>query len=35
MSPETFLVFNNKIKKKYTGPLDETSFNEIKKILNQ
>ncbi len=33
--PETFLVFNNKIKKKYTGPLDETSFNEIKKILNQ
>ena len=32
--PETFLIFNNKIKKKYTGPLDETSVQEIKKIFN-
>ena len=32
--PETFLIFNNKIKKKYTGPLDEISVEEIEKILN-
>ena len=32
--PETFLIFNNKIKKKYTGPLDETSVEEIEKIFN-
>ena len=32
--PETFLIFNNKIKKKYTGPLDETSVQEIEKIFN-
>ena len=32
--PETFLIFNNKIKKKYTGSLDETSVQEIEKIFN-
>ena len=32
--PETFLILNNKIKKKYTGPLDETSVEEIEKIFN-
>ena len=33
--PETFIVFNNKIVKKYTGPLNEINVQEIRKILNQ
>ena len=33
--PETFIVFNNKIVKKYTGPLNETNVQEIRKILSQ
>ena len=33
--PETFIVFNNKIVKKYTGPLNEVNVQEIKKILSQ
>ena len=32
--PETFIVFNNKIVKKYTGPLNEINVQEIRKILN-
>ena len=33
--PETFIVFNNKIVKKYTGPLNEINVQEIRKILSQ
>ena len=33
--PETFIVFNNKIVKKYTGPLNETNVQEIRKILSK
>ena len=33
--PETFIVFNNKIVKKYTGPLNEIYVQEIRKILSQ
>ena len=33
--PETFIVFNNKIVKKYTGQLNEINVQEIRKILSQ
>jgi len=33
--PETFIVFNNKIVKKYTGPLNEINVQEIRKILSK
>ena len=33
--PETFIVFNNKIVKKYKGPLNEIIVQEIRKILSQ
>ena len=33
--PETFIVFNNKIIKKYTGPLNEINVQEIRKILSK
>ena len=33
--PETFIVFNNKIVKKYIGQLDEINVQEIRKILSQ
>lgn len=32
--PETFVVFDNKIIKKFTGPLNEANVEEIKKILD-
>ena len=32
--PETFVVFDNKIIKKFTGPLNEVNVEEIKKILD-
>ena len=31
--PETFLVFKNKIIKKFIGPLDIKSVDEIKEII--
>ena len=33
--PETFIVFNNRIIKKYTGPLNEINVQEIRKILSK
>ena len=31
--PETFLIYNNKIIKKFIGPLNENSLIEIKKLI--
>ena len=31
--PETFLIYNNKIVKKFVGPLNEDSLESIKKII--
>lgn len=31
--PESFLIFENKIIKKFIGPITEDSFNEIKKLI--
>ena len=31
--PETFLIYQNKIVKKFIGPLNENSFLEIKKLI--
>tara|TARA_B100000902_G_scaffold171269_1_gene165568 strand:- start:259 stop:777 length:519 start_codon:yes stop_codon:yes gene_type:complete len=31
--PESFLIFNNKVVKKYIGPLDENLIKEIKLII--
>ncbi len=31
--PESFLIYNNKIIKKYIGPLNEKLINEMKKII--
>ena len=31
--PESFLIYNNKIIKKYIGPLNQNLVNEIKKII--
>ena len=31
--PETFIVYKNKIIKKFIGPLDKNSVKEIKKII--
>ena len=33
--PETFIVYNNKIVKKFIGPLNEINVQEIRKILSQ
>jgi cytochrome c biogenesis protein CcmG/thiol:disulfide interchange protein DsbE len=31
--PESFLIYNNKILKKYIGPLNQKSFKEIKSLI--
>ena len=33
--PESFLIYNKKIIKKFIGPLDANSIIEIKKLLNE
>jgi cytochrome c biogenesis protein CcmG, thiol:disulfide interchange protein DsbE len=31
--PETYIIYNNKIIKRYTGPINDEIFNEIKSLI--